>query len=319
MLTYIPYSLLFYIIHGINSSPVRNNLHAVSYLKFHAICSSVSHTVSIWLTVSVALLRYIYLSSKNGQKFNTLHNVYIIIGAVVAFSTLLNLPQFLVLQINKVSNNATSETWYYLDTTGMREHQGTIKTAQYIITAVLVKIGPGLLLILLSVLLIRFLVKAQSRYQRMRQSHSSCDGSTHVASSNKKRQEQTNQTTRLLIAVSIVFSVAELPQGCLYGLSALEERYELVYWLLGNFFDLLTMISCAVNFVLYCSMSAQFRKIFMENLKMLQLHVLCCQQKPLLSPQSSVPTEHVAVRKPSTGGSISLSDVSQKTPSPEHV
>jgi len=67
----------------------------------------------------------------------------------------------------------------------------------------------------------------------------------------------------MLVAVVLCFVAAELPQGVLAFLSGVDDRiFDEVYVPLGDVFDVAVLINSAVNFVLYCSMSRQFRQTF---------------------------------------------------------
>lgn len=305
MLDYIPYSILFFIKHGPDVSVERNNQPAVNYLFFHAVCSIVSHTASIWLTVCVALFRYIYLSSSRGKELCALSRANLTIGLVCIVSFLLSLPQILVLKINESIDPETNETSYwYLWTNGIPKHQKAINKAGYIIMAVLVKIGPSILLILLSLLLISIIMKVQRRYQKI---HTQQSKKSNASATEKKRQEQTNQTTKLLICVAIVFTIVELPQGILFVCNGIAPKiFEKVYYPLGNLFDLMTIISCGVNFVLYCAMSTQFRKIFVRNLKTLIKVESCTKNNSELTSQRSTSGADETVHQPlcNVGGHI---------------
>lgn len=296
MLTYIPYSFLFFIIHGVASSPERNSRGATYYLMFYAVSTIVSHTVSIWLTVSVAMFRYIYLSAHNGKLLCTLFRAKVTVAAVIVASIVMNIPQLLILRIHEFHDERTNLTRFILQPTGLASHNAQLQLAQAIIMAVLVKIGPSVLLTFLSASLIRIILKAQKKYQKMQ---SLSKGSLHLGPNEKKRQEQTNQTTKLLIAVAIVFTVAELPQGILFCLNRLSGEYQQLYYKLGNLMDLVTMVSCSINFVLYCSMSHQFRKIFVStingsSLRLTKCRGSCCRQ-PFRNISTSLSTEMTAV------------------------
>lgn len=258
MASYIPYSLLFYIIHGSTVSADRNNYTAVCYLAFHAAVTNVSHTASIFLTVCIALFRYLYLSLVRGKEICNLRNGNIIIGFVAFLSLLVNTPQFLVLRI-KLHADKSNESWYHIDNDGMGEHSATINLTQYIIMASLVKIIPSLMLIILSCLLVSIILKNQARYRQI----------TKSSTTSHRREDQANQTTKLLLAVAILFTLAELPQGVLFVMSGVSNEFYLqVFWPIGILLDFITMVSCTINFVLYCSMSAQFRRIFVKMLNL---------------------------------------------------
>lgn len=73
-----------------------------------------------------------------------------------------------------------------------------------------------------------------------------------------------DRTTRMLIAVLIMFLICEFPSGILALLSGILGKlfFKNVYNNFGDLMDMLALINSAVNFVLYCLMSQQFRKTF---------------------------------------------------------
>jgi hypothetical protein len=58
MAIYLPFALRFYVIYGVESNPERNSLAAMRFMWFYACFSVVVHSVSIWLTVVLAVFRY---------------------------------------------------------------------------------------------------------------------------------------------------------------------------------------------------------------------------------------------------------------------
>ena len=58
MVAYLPFALRFYVLYGTATTPERNSLGAVRFMLFYACFSVVVHTVSIWLTVVLAVFRY---------------------------------------------------------------------------------------------------------------------------------------------------------------------------------------------------------------------------------------------------------------------
>ena len=57
MAAYLPFALRFYVLYGIDFNPERNSYAAVNYMLFFACFSVVVHSVSIWLTVALAVFR----------------------------------------------------------------------------------------------------------------------------------------------------------------------------------------------------------------------------------------------------------------------
>lgn len=80
----------------------------------------------------------------------------------------------------------------------------------------------------------------------------------------QRQLSQNETTTRLLIAVMIVFLICEFPAGILAALCAIlgQDFFDNVYQPMGILTDLLALINSSVNFILYCFMSTQFRITF---------------------------------------------------------
>lgn len=81
-----------------------------------------------------------------------------------------------------------------------------------------------------------------------------------------KADKRTDRTTKMLLAVWLLFLLTELPQGILGLLSGVLGWCFFVrcYNLLGDMMDLLALVNGAINFILYCSMSRQFRQTFRQ-------------------------------------------------------
>lgn len=73
-----------------------------------------------------------------------------------------------------------------------------------------------------------------------------------------------DRTSRLLLAVLLLFLLTELPQGILGLLTVFlgDRFFEECYVRLGELMDLLALTSSTLNFPLYCLMSRQFRAAF---------------------------------------------------------
>ncbi|THD27917.1 Dro/myosuppressin receptor [Fasciola hepatica] len=81
-----------------------------------------------------------------------------------------------------------------------------------------------------------------------------------------ERDKAETRMTRLLLTVVLIFMITLLPQAILLFLNGFLGHCftENVYNLLGDFTDLLTIMNNGINFVLYCSMSQQFRTTFFQ-------------------------------------------------------
>ena len=76
-----------------------------------------------------------------------------------------------------------------------------------------------------------------------------------------RRKKKADRTTRLLIAILVLFLITEFPKGLLGVLSVGfgEDFFDQCYTPLGELMDIVTLINFAINFLIYCAMSRQFR------------------------------------------------------------
>uniref|UniRef100_A0A914HGY4 G-protein coupled receptors family 1 profile domain-containing protein n=1 Tax=Globodera rostochiensis TaxID=31243 RepID=A0A914HGY4_GLORO len=75
---------------------------------------------------------------------------------------------------------------------------------------------------------------------------------------------RTDRTTRMLLAIVCVFLITELPQGVMAVLNGMfsEEFHYNIYNRVGDILDLLSLCNACTSFIIYCTMSAQFRNEF---------------------------------------------------------
>ena len=78
-----------------------------------------------------------------------------------------------------------------------------------------------------------------------------------------------DRTTRMLLAVLFLFLLTEFPQGILALLSGIlgDDFFNNCYRQLNELMDILALINGAINFILYCVMSSQFRDTFHRIVK----------------------------------------------------
>ena len=110
-----------------------------------------------------------------------------------------------------------------------------------------------------------------------RTSHANnCNNSKGSGGSGKKGCKRTDRTSKMLIAVLCLFLLTEFPQGIMAFLSGLygQEFFRKCYSTWAEIWDILALINSAINFILYCFMSKQFRLQFRHIFK-----PYCCGTK----------------------------------------
>ncbi|XP_034483311.1 sex peptide receptor [Drosophila innubila] len=341
MLEYIPYTVHDYIL--TDSLPREDKLSYswACFIKFHSIFAQVSHTISIWLTVTLAVWRYIAVGypQKNrvwcGMRTTiiTITTAYVVCVLVVSPSIYLiyditewldqlnvqgkvinsiPLTQFVIdysneqklvaalnatpsnetqwLNVSNISTTTTTTTTttpmpptlvvrnvtvYRLYHSDLALHNVSLQNATFLIYSVLIKLIPCFALTILSVRLILALLEAKRRRKKLTSKPAPSNGnksaingkSTERPRKNSKtleKEKQTDRTTRMLLAVLLLFLITEFPQGIMGLLNTVLGDAFLMqcYLKLSDVIDVMALINSSINFILYCSMSKQFRSTF---------------------------------------------------------
>ncbi|KAL7648890.1 UNVERIFIED_CONTAM: hypothetical protein RMT77_000824 [Armadillidium vulgare] len=246
MAEYIPYTLHHYILTG-RSDKSRYSWGWAVFVLFHAHFGQVFHTISISLTVALAVWRYIAIGyPQHNYLWCSMSRSKIAILACIAFSLFFNIPNYINLNIKTVENeNVTLHLVHFT-------YQEALNTVNFITYSVVLKLFPCAALTWLSFALIRELLRAATR---------------RAALTKKKAEseKQADRVTKMLLAILILFLISEVPQGILGLLYILPNSgFTSCYEKLGEIMDMLVLFNSAVNFLLYCSMSQQFRDTFKE-------------------------------------------------------
>ncbi|XP_055626841.1 G-protein coupled receptor dmsr-1-like isoform X2 [Toxorhynchites rutilus septentrionalis] len=289
MLDYIPYAI--YMSPYTRFSREERLTYSWSwYVMFHSIFAQICHTISIWLTVTLAVWRYIAVAypQKNRIWCGTT-NTLIAIASSYVICPLLGIPLYLSFSIKphveqlgsdgnpfKVINNGTARniTLYRTLPSELAEHNPSLLNVNFWIYSVVIKLIPCIVLTVLSLRLIAALLEAKHRRKQLMGGSSNItkpvgDGENvglqrKKSTKNMDKEKQTDRTTKMLLAVLLLFLITEFPQGILGLLSAILEKHFFYncYLKLGDLMDMLALINSAINFILYCSMSRQFRNTF---------------------------------------------------------
>lgn len=153
-----------------------------------------------------------------------------------------------------VTESSSAPVYYWFESTAFVPD--TVTTINFWLFGVFFKVVPCILLAALSGLLVAAMRRAAAKRRRLRSAGRRDE---------TDRDGENARTTTMLVAVVLCFVATELPQGVLAFLSGVDDRFfHDVYVPLGDVFDVVVLINSAVNFVLYCTMSRQFRQTFGE-------------------------------------------------------
>ncbi|UYV73394.1 hypothetical protein LAZ67_10003027 [Cordylochernes scorpioides] len=224
-------------------------LFTLFYAHFTVVC----HTISTWLTVTLAVWRFMAISlPAHSRKWCSMTRAKWAIAATYFNCMAFCLPSYFTFTIRKEYLENGKAT-YMVDFSEVAQANNMfLRRINFWIFSVLAKLVPCIALTGLSLGLIRLLYEANNRKKRLRQ-NAHCDRTC-------------DRTTRMLLAVLLLFLITEFPSGILALLSGIlgDDFYKNVYSNLGEIMDVLALINSAINFILYCAMSRQFREIFSQ-------------------------------------------------------
>jgi hypothetical protein len=160
-----------------------------------------------------------------------------------------------ILKASEDMGDARNTTLYVVNFSELGKANGNfLSTTNFWVYSVVIKLMPCVALTELSRRLICALLQTKRRRQQL----------TASGSRILEKQRQTDRTTRMLLAVLLLFLLTEFPQGILGLLSVWfgDTFFKSCYQKLGEVMDILALINSAINFILYCAMSRQFRSTF---------------------------------------------------------
>ncbi|VDN41096.1 unnamed protein product [Gongylonema pulchrum] len=123
-------------------------------------------------------------------------------------------------------------------------------------SGVIFKVIPCMLLLYFSLgLMLKIHRTTMKRKMLLRKSSSTCS---------KRQGNNPDRTSALLLAIVLVFLIAELPQGIIAILNAVYTTHVhiYIYFNLGDILDLLSLLNSSITFILYCIMSSRYRDTF---------------------------------------------------------
>ncbi|XP_052820457.1 G-protein coupled receptor dmsr-1-like [Mya arenaria] len=282
MISYIPFAFHFYCHFSANSiSAGKNSQGWMNFLLVYLNFSATTHTISIWLAVALAIFRHHHVHSP--AKGNLTRTRRIIRARIVVFiifiaSVITMVPYYACHNLTEVRfhENKTGfvfEPWHL--GTG---HEKLVIFVSLILYSCLAKLVPCVLIIIYGTLLLITLNNTRMK-SRIRRSENGI-----LTDHPPQRVIDMSRTTIMLLVVIVLFLFSELPQGVLIMCCLFQENFfETVYIPLGDVMDIIALINSSINFVLYCTMSQEFRHTFTRlfcNSWQFKRH-----QRPVLVPQ----------------------------------
>ncbi|KAL3985450.1 Serpentine type 7TM GPCR chemoreceptor Srw family protein [Acanthocheilonema viteae] len=268
MASYFIYICHFVLFKDTTCMPVYTYLW-MRYLLYHMVMSITLHTTSLWLIVAMAFIRQMTLRSavinSNWQKPQMAWRVCIVIYFCVF---LLCMPTLLVYDVVEIGDwqpaphcahnfppNYTAKYYtFHISPSAMANGCRFFKWNLWM-SGVIFKVIPCILLLCFS----SGLMLTLHRTTKKRKMLLKCN-------STKARRGVTksDRTSALLLAIVLVFLIAEMPQGIIAIMNAIYTTHVhiYIYFNLGDILDLLSLLNSSITFVLYCLMSSRYRDTF---------------------------------------------------------
>lgn len=238
----------------------QNNIClSVTIFILSVVLPTISHTASIWLTVILAIQRYIYITMPvRVDHICTIRNSIRMVIAVIIFSFSFNGP-LISPKFVRFSLVCSDNTQYILV---MKCHSSgsRLMIVYYLSRLIIMHVAPCALLLSFSILLIIAMKKVALRRRKL-------------LNLSKKAESRmlgwdSNTTSRMLVVVVTIFLIVEIPNAIFittYTISKMMSRRLLSDEVLAKLTyvcNLGTVISYLFNFFVYCAMSKQFRETY---------------------------------------------------------
>ncbi|NP_001276370.1 neuromedin-U receptor 1-like [Apis mellifera] len=271
MLEYIPFAIYMYIV--LPKRQIFPYGWAV-FVLFHMHFTQLLHTISIAITLTLAVWRYIAIRFPQYNTWCTAARCKMALWSSFLAPFIACAPSYLVFGIRKqtVNENGILEIAYIVDA-DYSQHKDFFYQLNFWILGVVVKLLPCVILTVISCWLIKALYRAKGRKQALK-SYNQCKnisvmGNGLIPKRPSKSERRADRTTKMLVAVLLLFLVTEIPQGILGLLSGVlgDCFFRNCYHNFGEVMDILALLNGAINFILYCSMSRQFRTTFGQLFK----------------------------------------------------
>ncbi|KAL1516907.1 hypothetical protein ABEB36_000740 [Hypothenemus hampei] len=260
--------LIYMYTFGNHYKPLQPVTVCYTWYIMSEILPNLFHTASIWLTLVLAVQRYIYVChAPTARRFCTMPIVYKCIGYTILASVIHQGPRlfdvtFTLTEI--IWNNQTVNVCVKNEAAWV--HNSIISEpyyfGYYIFRVFFVHLVPCIALVTLNLLLFRALKQAQKRRDILLSSKKN-------PKSECKKLRDSNCTTLMLIVVVSVFLLVEIPLAIVTILHIISNsvieflNYEFVNTLI-IFMNFFMILSYPINFAIYCGMSRQFRETFKE-------------------------------------------------------
>ncbi|XP_023346096.1 sex peptide receptor [Eurytemora carolleeae] len=236
------------------------------------------HSASNWLTLALAVQRYIYVCHASmAKQWCTVLRSQVLVVVIVLVSLLHMITRMVDRTYNVVEFFEDGEE-VMACTVQFSDWLKSISLNAYFLTfywfrVIFVQLVPCVALVILNTLLFSAMKRAERRRQKLMAgkiraaAKAAKSNSTASNGTANKRQRDANSTTLMLIVVIAIFLTVEIPLMVITALHTISSSlYEFLnYELVKKIIVLMNVglcLSYPLNFGIYCGMSRQFRETF---------------------------------------------------------
>lgn len=238
------------------------------YKILYEIMPTIFHTASIWLTVGLAVQRYIFIChSLHARTWCTIPNVIratIVVYTIAVFTQITRVLDFYVERTPAYSLYKEKLTYTY-DSCHIKTRAWAFNymiiynNVYYWFRIIFIQLVPCTALVVLNGLLISAMRKARIRAKQLLKQNKKSESRT---------LEDSYRTTFMLVAVVGLFLLVEFPLAIIMTMSLADNTFRLelftekVYGIMTLISNFVILLSYPLNFFIYCGMSRQFRETF---------------------------------------------------------
>lgn len=251
MVEYIPFASSVYLT---KSTSTRHTYGWAVFTLCHAMIPLTFHFISCCITVMLAIWRYLAITypQKSKRWCNTERTIATLLATysmcllliVPWFSMSFQIRQYAIGEDNKTKpiEDLKNMTINEVDIKYIVQHTSNLRNYTFWIYSVIMKLLPCFLLTLLSYKLILALLEAKERRKLLLGKKSipmdNIKGKKDKVPISSSNDQQADRTTRMLLAVLLLFLLTEFPQAIIGLLSGIiGPKFESqCYWPLGEYF-----------------------------------------------------------------------------------
>uniref|UniRef100_A0A0K0DFJ1 G_PROTEIN_RECEP_F1_2 domain-containing protein n=1 Tax=Angiostrongylus cantonensis TaxID=6313 RepID=A0A0K0DFJ1_ANGCA len=236
--------------------PLFFSYYMVKTMHISVTLSVLVHMAGVFHVVALSIIRYCSLSRlaniNSSQQWFTYQRCRIALVIIFVSVAVIGIPLHFTSKVVMVDENESCTVRYpALRNTTTYQLQFSsfpyLHTMNFWLFNFCSKIIPSVILCVMTFLILNQLKQIQQLSARFM---------------NVKRDKQHQRTTKMILIIMFVFIIVELPQGLLAVLSTVTDLQ--LISALGDFTEMITLLTSCVIFALFCLMNGKIRSAFME-------------------------------------------------------